>query len=87
MTLDFLSRSEMILTKSLLNALISSEKNLAILFELIDLLLTQRRKRLNHIIDLTLFPSLEKIISFLDILLRVNLLLSPLKEIVLNVNC
>ena len=77
----------MILTKSLLNALISSEKNLAILFELIDLLLTQRRKRLNHIIDLTLFPSLEKIISFLDILLRVNLLLSPLKEIVLNVNC
>ena len=77
----------MILTKSLLNALISSEKNLAISFKLIDLLFTQRRKRLNHIIDLTLFPSLEKIISFLDILLRVNLLLSPLKEIVLNVNC
>ena len=77
----------MILTKSLLNALISSEKNLATSFKLIDLLFTQRRKRLNHIIDLTLFPSLEKIISFLDILLRVNLLLSPLKEIVLNVNC
>ena len=77
----------MILTKSLLNALISSQKNLAISFKLIDLLFTQRRKRLNHIIDLTLFPSLEKIISFLDILLRVNLLLSPLKEIVLNVNC
>ena len=77
----------MILTKSLLNTLISSEKNLAISFKLIDLLFTQRRKRLNHIIDLTLFPSLEKIISFLDILLRVNLLLSPLKEIVLNVNC
>ena len=77
----------MILTKSLLNGLISSEKNLAISFKLIDLLFTQRRKRLNHIIDLTLFPSLEKIISFLDILLRVNLLLSPLKEIVLNVNC
>ena len=77
----------MILTKSPLNALISSEKNLAISFKLIDLLFTQRRKRLNHIIDLTLFPSLEKIISFLDILLRVNLLLSPLKEIVLNVNC
>ena len=77
----------MILTKSLLNALISSEKDLAISFKLIDLLFTQRRKRLNHIIDLTLFPSLEKIISFLDILLRVNLLLSPLKEIVLNVNC
>ena len=77
----------MILTKSLLNALISSEKNLAISFKLIDLLFTQLRKRLNHIIDLTLFPSLGKIISFLDILLRVNLLLSPLKEIVLNVNC
>ena len=77
----------MILTKSLLNALMSSEKNLAISFKLIDLLFTRRRKRLNHIIDLTLFPSLEKIISFLDILLRVNLLLSPLKEIVLNVNC
>ena len=77
----------MILTKSLLNALISSEKNLAISFKLIDLLFTQRRKRLNHIIDLTLSPSLEKIISFLDILLRVNLLLRPLKEIVLNVNC
>ena len=78
---------EMILTKSLLNALIRSEKNLAISFELIDLLSSQRRERLNHIIDLTLFPSLKKIISFLDILLRVNLLLSPLKEIVLNVNC
>lgn len=76
----------MILTKSLLHALISSEKNLAISFELIDLLFTQQRKRLNHIIDsLNLFPSIEKIISFLDILLGVNLLLSPLKEIVLNV--
>lgn len=76
----------MILTKSLLHELISSEKNLAISFELIDLLFTQQRKILNHIIDsLNLFPSIEKIISFLDILLGVNLLLSPLKEIVLNV--